>query len=146
MFDFHVFWLIFSEFMYPRVCQDRCVFSHGVLWWEGCNCGRAEARCQRGGQLPVDEPGASGKFSHSVRMEASIQCAYNIIFSLWSYRKIIRHIEHYPAKLISVLGFICRLLIASTKWGSTAWLWSRRTPYQKRRWVASTFLTQSSFS
>lgn len=68
------------------------------------------------------------------------------IFSLWSYRKIIRHIEHYPAKLISVLGFICRLLIASTKWGSTAWLWSRRTPYQKRRWVASTFLTQSSFS
>lgn len=44
--------------------QDCSVFGHGVLRWEGCNCGRAEARRQRGGQLPVDESSASGKSNH----------------------------------------------------------------------------------
>lgn len=54
-------WIIHTPVCFC-VCvrQDRCIFGHCFLWREGRYCGRAEARCQWGRQLPVDEQGASG--------------------------------------------------------------------------------------
>lgn len=55
-----IFWVFWT------VCQDRCVFSHCVLRWKSGHRGRTEARRQWGGQLPVDEQGATGMPHHGV--------------------------------------------------------------------------------
>lgn len=41
--------------------QDCRVLCDGVLRWEDCDCSRAEAWCQWGGQLPMDESSSAGK-------------------------------------------------------------------------------------
>lgn len=120
------------------LCQDCRVFSDSVLWWEGSDCGGAEARCQRGGQFPVDESSASGKSPH------------HLLSNVFILRQLVCSVFHtvcyYPTNRIALFGFLCRLSTVSTRWASTAWLWSQPTPYLKHPWAASTSLTPSSSS
>lgn len=51
---------VWAEQRLCSVFQDSCVFRFRVARWEDRGCGRAEARCLRRRQLPVDESRPSG--------------------------------------------------------------------------------------